>query len=515
MEKLSVVKRGIYIDSIRLMKATEQLKRVKGVVDAFVSMATETNKELISEIGLLTEEIRSAGPEDLVIALAIQEGVDKSKVLEEADKIIFSSQFEKKEEFLSLDTALSSIKPNLAVVSLPGEEAVEVTRQLIIRGVNVHLFSDHVSIEDEVTLKRLAYEKGVLLLGPGSGTTIIKGKGICFANNVLKGDIGIVASAGTGVQEVVAILDSCGIGISHAFGVGGSDLSERVGGIMTKMCLDLLQEDDGTKDICIISKMPSPSVVSELGNFCSSRIRKRVLGCFLGIERRKIGPIDMEPTLHSCASRIAKIKGKRLDTLNLSKLASKAEALSSSLRNERKYIRGIYSGGTLSHEAVIILTKLGVKVYSNTPFNKSPLLEDPRKSIGNTVVDVGDEIFTRGRAHPMIDPTIKKLRMKEELSCRDVAVLMFDVELGYGVSDNPAGDLVSSIEGNSGSVILARLIGTTSDKQNLARQRRILEDAGVTLCSSNAEMVVLACMIATRCKIISNVKRNWRDIFGI
>lgn len=514
MGKLVSIKRGVFVDSVRLMKLTDEVKKIKGVENAFISLGTDANKRLMSELGLLDSNAEKAGPDDLIIAVEFHEGTNKEDILKRVEETIFSSKPSREEEFQSIGAAVKSLKPNLAVVSLPGEEAVSVAEELINMGVNVHLFSDHVSLDDEVRLKKLAHEKNLLLLGPGSGTSIINGKGICFANAVERGEIGFVASAGTGLQEVISLLDSIGIGISHAFGVGGTDISKDVGAIMTKECLNLLQDDPSTKIICIISKQPSQKVVSSLFDFLSSNITKDVVGCFLGMGRISKRHITSEPTLHSCAMRIAKMKKKEASLTSFERIVSMAERLSSHLTEGGKYIRGVYSGGTLAHESLYILESLGLEVYSNTPLKGVRRLKDPMKSIGNTIVDMGDEFFTQGRAHPMIDATFKRHRLAEELSKRDVAVLMFDVILGYGVSDDPAGELIGSLKIDKSKVVLSRIVGTKNDRQGLELQREKLEDRGITVCSSNAEMAVLAAMVATRCMIKKEVKKNWGWIFG-
>lgn len=512
MQRFVIVKKGVYLDSIRLMKATEEAKKIPKVKNAFLSLGTEANKKLMSELGFLTEEARKAGPDDLIIAIEMDEKGEGAAVIREVEALIFSSKTKGTQEYASVEDAILSLRPNLAVISLPGDQAVDVAEDMIMKGINVHLFSDHVSLKDEVRLKKLANEKNLLLLGPGAGTTIIGGKGICFANEVEKGDIGLVASAGTGLQEIISILDSLSLGVSHAFGVGGSDLSKEVGGIMTKKCIEALNSDPSTKILCIIAKQHSREVVSEIASYCS-KVRKKTFACFLGVEDNL--SLENSETLHACAVKIAKEKGESKQFFSFKEILSNAESLSSKLQKERIFIRGVYSGGTLAHESFLILSKLGIRAYSNTSYEKRYLLQNPLKSIGNSIIDMGDEFFTQGRAHPMIDSTLKILRMKNEIKDRRVAVLMFDVILGYGVSDDPAGEIADTIEQVNGPVLLCRLVGTKKDRQGLERQKKKLEDSGIAVCRSNAEMAVLACLIATRCRVERKVEKLWVRLFGL
>lgn len=503
----SIVKKGVYLDSLRLMSISEQARKIPGVKNSVIALATETNKALVFQLGLGTDEVANARSDDLIIALELEDNAEKEKIIKEVEALLFSSG-QQKRKFYSIETAISKFEPNFAVVSLPAEEAIEATEELLKKGVNVQLFSDGISVEEEVRLKKLALEKGLLLLGPESGTSIIDGFGLCFSNAVEKGNVGIVASAGTGLQELVTLLDSCKIGISNAFGVGGSDLTREVNGMMTKRCLEILDKDDETEIVCVISKRPDEVVTRELKDFILEKIRKKVVACFIGNEKRD-DKIIIESTVHSCAKRIAKMENVDFHDNNYEEIEKISREIISRLEEGRKYIRGIYSGGSLATETTFILKKIGVNVKTNKE------LENPMKSIENTILDIGDSFFTKGRAHPMIDPTLRKIRLGEELRDRSVATLIFDLVIGYGVPQDPASHIAEVIRHKDSRIaILSHLVGTKKDKQNYEAQKKKLLESGSTVCFSNTEMAVLSALIASRLDLAGKVKQNWDEFFG-
>jgi FdrA protein len=533
---INVVKRNFFRDSLQLMRLSEEAKKLQGVEDAVIAMGTETNKRLLQDLGLLAPEGAGAGEGDLVLAVRVASGTDGGKVLKRMEELVMSPppvpDRARALTFHSIDSALERFpNANLAVVSLPGNQAFEPSMELLRKGINVHLFSDHVSRQQEAELKALAASRGLLVLGPGAGTSIINGVGLGFANVVKRGRVGIVASAGTGIQEASVLLDRVGLGVSHAFGVGGSDVSEEIGGLMMKACLTLLDDDAGTDLIMMIAKTPKPKVIDTVMGYAESRTKKPIVACFLGMDLPEAhgGRVLYAKTLHSAVAGVSRVAGKEAlaefvqkVSMDEEELLSFRDRLSSHLAPGQKHVRGLYSGGTLAHETLLILKQLVGEPFSNTPLTDEFLLGDPSASKENAVVDLGDEFFTAGRVHPMIDPTLRKLRMAQEANDPSVAVIMLDIVLGYGSSPDPGGALTGTIadakekvRARGGElVIMAHVCGTENDPQSLSDQSKKLSRAGAVLFNSNAQMAVAAALVVGGAKAETILKDNWRELLG-
>jgi FdrA protein len=521
---------------MQLMRLTEKAKLVPGVADAVLSMGTGTNKMLMEQIGLLTDDGRRATENDLVLAVKLKEGANFDQVMSAVGLLLTSQPTEGEASpssgiFYGISAALNSLRgTNLAVVSLPGNQAGKVTEELLNAGVNVHLFSDHVPVEDEVQLKKLALSKGLVVLGPGAGTSIINGVGLGFANAVARGNIGIVAAAGTGLQEVSVLLDRIELGVSQGFGVGGSDVSREVGGAMMTTCLKLLEDDENTSLLMIVAKTPNAEVVRKVMTFVDDQTKKPVVACFLGMEASSKGRVYYSTTLHSAVLRAAKISSPEYVRafnskvgISLEDLVSGANKLSSRLSPGQKYLRGLYTGGTLAHESLLVFRRvLDSSVYSNSPLSPDYGLPDPRVSRDHTIIDLGDEFFTEGRAHPMIDPTIRKLRVLQEAKDDSVAVIMMDFVLGYGSSEDPGGSLADSIlEGKEIAakagrelLVMGHVCGTSKDPQSLENQSRKLIEAGVVLYPTNATMAIASALAVSYESVYGRLKREWDGLVG-
>ncbi len=536
MQVVNVVKPNLFRDSIQLMRLSEDVKRLEGVDDAVVSMGTDTNKRLLGDLRLLGKESGDAGDGDLIIAVRVKEGSKPSEVMERVEKLVMAPPSPQggpsRRAFHSVGAALESLEgANLAVVSIPGKQAFRPSMDLLKKGVNIHLFSDHVSKEEEISLKRFASSKGLLVLGPGAGTSIISGVGLGFANSVKKGDIGIVASAGTGIQEATIMLDRVGLGVSHALGVGGTDVSIEVGGLMMKDCLEMLERDEETRMIMIIAKSPAESVFRDVMRKVDKDTTKPVVACFLGLSSAPVlgERVVYAKTLHSAVCKAASAAGASAERAFRSKvsvsfdgLLRSAKELSSGLKADQRYVRGLYSGGTIAHETLLIFRELFGEAYSNTPLSDRFALEDPDRSKGNSIVDLGDEFFTAGRAHPMIDPTLRRLRLAQEAEDPSVAVILLDIVLGYGSSPDPAGALQKTIEDAKRSarkrggdlVVMAHVCGTESDPQSLKEQSGKLESAGAVLFESNALMAATAALMVGGDTASARLKRRWGELLG-
>lgn len=518
------------------MRLSEDVKKLDGVDDAVVSMGTDTNRRLLKDLGLLGNESKSAGDGDLIIAVRVLGGFNVDDVMTRVEQLVMTppapSGGTRTRVFHSVRSALEATNgANLAIVSLPGKQAFEPSMELLGSGVNVHLFSDHVPLDQELKLKRYASSKGLLVMGPGAGTSIVNGVGLGFANSVRRGDVGIVASAGTGIQEVSIMLDRIGLGVSAALGVGGTDVSEQVRGLMMKDCLRLLENDRGTRMIMIIAKTPRARVIREVMEHVEKRTSKPVVACFLGLDapRTTDGRVTYAKTLHSSVHAAARASGRETEkqfdaniSTDFEHLLRAAGRLRADTGATRKFARGLFSGGTLAHETLLIFRELVGEAYSNTPLSDEFELADPNVSRGNSVVDLGDEFFTAGRAHPMIDPTLRKLRFAQEARNPAVALLLLDIVLGYGSSPDPGGALAGvikdAVQGSGkrgrGPAVMAHVCGTENDPQSLGVQSEKLSSAGAILFSSNALLSAEAALVVGGNGASARLKQKWSELFG-
>ncbi len=502
--------KGLYRDSVQLLRVSSEAKKINGVIDAAVVMGTDLNKKILREQGLLTGKAGSAGPDDLIVALRLEEGVDPEMVLEEIMELLQGGGGG--EYYYSIESAAKALGgADLALISVPGEHVRELAMELIDKGIHLHIFSDHVPLDDEVMIKRKAVDEGILVMGPEAGTSIISGVGLGFANRVLRGDVGVIAAAGTGLQEYSILLSNNGIGISHGIGVGGRDLWAEVGGLSTLFSINLLERDESTRIITIISKPPSERVAEKILKHLESRTRKKYVVCFMGsglrgwiIKDRVIGA----STLHAAASATAYHYGSEAYnqlTANLNPSINDLVRVAEEAGPGAGYVRGLYTGGTLAYEAQYILLDILGEIYSNAPLPGANKLGDPWRSTGNTIIDLGGEEFTRGRPHPMIDPTIRAQRIIDEARDPSVRVILLDFVLGYGSHPDPVGAHLEAIDKayriagkeDRSLTIIAHVAGTPMDPQGLEEQEEKLRDHGVLVFKSNAVAAIAAGLIVS------------------
>jgi FdrA protein len=362
---------------------------------------------------------------------------------------------------------------NWVLISVPGRYAAGVAREALDLGKHVFLYSDNVSLEDEISLKKAAREKGLLVMGPDCGTAIINGIGLGFANRVRRGMIGVVGASGTGTQAVTAQIHNLGAGISHAIGTGGRDLKSDVGAITAHQALDVLARDPDTKVIVLISKPPSPDVVTGL-IAPAQRTGKPVVVYFIGYPTpaRRIGNLHFAISLSEAAELAVAIGDQKLDHVEPPEMTN-------------LYLRGLFSGGTLAYEVLLGLQASLSPIYSNAPIENYQLLDDPLHSRIHTIIDLGDEFFMVGRLHPMIDNDLRIRRMKQEAADEQVGMILFDVVLGEGSHLTPAEELVPVLreihESRNEIEFVAIVIGTDDDPQNIESQTDQLKEAGVTV----------------------------------
>lgn len=472
------IRAGAYYDSVVLMQLQRDLLELPGVEDAGVVMATQANRDLLAANNLLPDSI-SANPDDLLIVVKADKEAAATDAIGKVDELLArrkSSTISQDFRPHSLGTAVKLLpEANWVLVSVPGRYAAEVAHDALELGKHVFLYSDNVSIEDEVALKKTAREKGQLVMGPDCGTAIINGIGLGFANHVRRGPIGIVGASGTGTQAVTVHIHNLGAGISHAVGTGGRDLISEVGGITAHQALDALGRDSETKVIALVSKPPSPDVATGL-IAAAQGIRKPVVVYFIGYPPpgRKIGNLHFAVSLREAAE------------IAVGQLSVNSEKSRVSQKPIRGYLRGLFSGGTLAYEALLGLQGTLSPIFSNAPITGDQTLADPLKSKAHTIIDLGDEFFMVGRLHPMIDNDLRIRRMQQEADDPGVGMILFDVVLGEGSHPDPVSEWVPVIKEISekrvetGDLeIVAIVIGTEDDPQNLQLQIGQLEDVGV------------------------------------
>ena len=509
MKKI-LVHKNAYYDSVFLMLATQALKQRPGIKEAVVAMATEINLGLVKEIGLLSEEAESAKPNDLIIAIEAETGEAVEEACRIAEEILKKkSHGGTEEEYhpVSLEGALRIVpEANLVVISVPGMYAAREAKRALSKGLHVMLFSDHVSVEDEVELKDTALERGLLMMGPDCGTAILNGKPLCFANVVRRGPIGLVAASGSGLQEVICCIDRMGGGISQAIGTGGRDLQDRrVRGRMTLMGIEALKHDPETRVIVVISKPP----VEEVAATVLSQLEDTGKPCvvhFLGLEPSgKRESVRFSANMEEAAAMaVALSKGKEYHcpwgSLSEAEVSRVAEAEVKRMASEQKYVRGLFAGGTLAIEAMALFEKEGFRILSNVQKKPDRALQSPHCSEGHAIVDLGDDVFTLGRPHPMIDLSQRDERIAKEAADPETALLLLDVVLGYGAHEDPCGALAESVSKAKGQVagrggylsVIASITGTGKDFQNMAEQKKKLEAAGCLVMPSNYQAAFLA-----------------------
>ncbi|SCZ79611.1 bifunctional FdrA/YlbE family protein [Acidaminobacter hydrogenoformans] len=492
----TVVKANNYQDSISLMLLTNAINALPGVDRSSIMMGTEANKNIFENAGMLTQEAKMANPNDMVIVIDAESGDTVDEVLAEVDKFI--NQLSVKKEGKNVEHATNWSKAmemmpdaNLAVFSIPGEYAAEEIDKALDLGLNVFSFSDNIPLEDEVALKNKAKEKGLLLMGPDCGTGMISSIPIAFTNIIRPGNIGIAAASGTGIQEVATMIDRLGGGIVHAIGTGGRDLNEAVGGISMKDAILALENHDPTDVIVVISKPPSKWVRDEVVELLQS-ISKPVVAIFLGEKpEHHIGKVHLAYTLEEAARMaydlsVGKPVQKNYTDQSVEHTGSKLQ--------ENQVIKGLYSGGTLAAEAAMLISE-ALELGGLTK-GEGFLL----KAGGHEVLDLGDDMYTQGKPHPMIDPEVRIHKIKEYASLEDTGVILLDVVLGYGAHPDMAGTLAPVIstslekakELSRDLYFVASICGTRNDPQGYDEAVQTLKSAGAIVCESNAEAVKTA-----------------------
>lgn len=510
-----------YYDSVTLMLVAKELLAMPGVQDAAVVMGTPANLALMRDAGLLTVQVQAATPNDLVVAVLAAGDNEATAALAAVDGLLAAGKGGKQAEGAarrprSLRAAVRQAPDaNLALISVAGRYAAREARLALAKGLHVMLFSDNVSLEDEIALKTLAGDQGLLCMGPDAGTAIINGVGLGFANAVPRGPIGIVSAAGTGLQSVSSDIARRGSGVSQAIGTGGRDLSEAVGGRTMLAGIAALQADPQTQVIVLVSKPPAESVTTRVLEAAKAS-GKPVVVCFLGadpgvIERAGLIPVS---TLEQAAAvAVALARGEEwcspivaCDQAPLAYLPQ-ARAEAAKLQPGQRFIHGLYSGGTFCYEAQLILRHLPDGLFSNAPVHKPAAGHTaPEEAVvhgQHVILDLGADEYTVGRLHPMLDPSLRNRAIVQTADDPEVAVLLLDVVLGYGAHPDPAGEASQAIMAAKARAeaagrylpVVTFVCGAEDDPQRLSEQEAKLQAAGALVTASNAQAARVAALI--------------------
>jgi FdrA protein len=497
MQHIEVLK-STYLDSVSLMRISKVAGGLPGVDHAVVAMGTDTNLGLMREVGFDLAAVGRVSPDDVVIALAAEDQDALARALDVVSGEMRGGSRCAGEPATprSLDAAFREYPDiNLVVISVPGRFAAREARRALSAGRHVMIFSDNVTLEDEIALKQAGQREGLLVMGPDCGTAVIGGVGLGFANHLPRGPIGIVSASGTGAQEVSSILARAGVGVSHIIGTGGRDVSGPVGAITMRMGLDALADDDGTEIIVIISKAPAPDVADGILT-AAAGVGKPCVVSFAGYPGgRQEGRLTFAANLTEAAlAALRLMSGASLECLNDHAAQAVVEGLREAVKPPRRFVRGLFSGGTLAQEAVFLLAPCLGRIHTNLHIEGAPVLRDLAVSEGHTILDLGDDAFTRGRAHPMIDQAQRLARLGREAGDPETAVIIMDVVLGYGCNPDPGGEIRDAIMGIKSAAgagltmppVIASICGTRGDPQGYDRQKTALESAGVVVASTNA-----------------------------
>ena len=491
------IRRGAYYDSVVLMQLQRALSALPGIQDAGVVMATPANLELLSANGFALADIVTT-PDDLLIMVRAESDAVATKALDQIDALLARKRalsVDADYQHKSLAAAAQAMPTaNWVLVSVPGRFAAQVAHEALDLGKHVFLYSNNVSLADEVALKQSARAKGLLVMGPDCGTAIINGIGLGFANRVRHvgvddaTGIGIVGASGTGLQAVTSEIHRLGGSITHAIGTGGRDLKAEVGGITALQALDMLAHDPATAVIAFISKPPSPEVAARLLD-ATRTIAKPVIIHFIGYPApaQQLDNLYFAHNLRETAALAIRIKSQESSTKSQASRIENQDLASSSLDSwflalGLLFVRGLFSGGTLAYESLLALQVVLTPIYSNSPIRPEQALPDARHSVGHCIIDMGEDEFTQGRLHPMMDYDLRLRRIRQEAADPNVGLILLDVVLGEGSHPDPASELapvIAEVKAKRPTLeVVIIMIGTDNDAQGQQSQIARLSDAG-------------------------------------
>jgi len=477
------VRRGAYYDSVSLMQVSRAVGSAPGVSAALVAMATELNTDLLAGMGFTLGE--PVGPNDMLVAIRGEDEAALEAGRSALDAALAGLKaagaqaggFGDAPPPRTLGSAAAVTGANLALISVPGRNAFVDAMDAVRSGMSVVLFSDNVGVEEEVALKDAARGADVLVMGPDCGTAVVGGVALGFANAARAGSVGLVAASGTGAQQVMCLLDAAGVGMSHCLGVGGRDLSSTVQGRSTKQALAALAADPATESVIVVSKPPAAEVLEDVQAYAAS-LGKPVHWATLGAGR---------PDLTAAVEAALEGEGHGIPQWPSWPAPTQESPVPGALR-------GLFCGGTLADEAMLVAGEVLGPIRSNIPLSPELALGPDLRSDSHLVIDFGDDGLTQGRAHPMIDPSLRLERIAAEGADPTCGVLLLDLVLGFGSHSDPAGELAEAVEGARKAAadggrtlpVVVSLTGVESDPQGLSACAKTLQAAGASVFLSNA-----------------------------
>lgn len=474
------IRKGAYADSVALLQVSKDVAATAGVQAAQVAMATPLNLGLLEGMGF---DIPESTTNDMVVALRVDSEDHLAAALQAVETALAATSrrtggdAEQTITPRTTSSAMLRFDTSVALVSVPGASAAVEAMDALDEGQDVMIFSDNVPVDQEIALKTIAQDRGLLVMGPDCGTAMIGGVGLGFANSVRPGSVGLVAASGTGCQQLMCLLDNAGVGMSAALGVGGRDLSAAVGGLAAKQAMRRLDADPSTELIVVVSKPPADEVATDLRAFADS-LSTPVQFALLGVG---------QPDLTAAAESILTALGHPIPTWPTWGTPAAGVATG--------FLRGLFVGGTLCDESMLLATASLGPIHSNIPLDPASALDPSMTTRGHLMIDFGDDSLTVGRAHPMIDPTIRLDHLARTAADAETAVILMDVVLGHGSEGDPAASLAPAVaqaiaaardSGRELPVVIA-CVGTETDPQNLTRQATALAAAGAEVFLSNAQ----------------------------
>ncbi len=515
----TIVKQNRYADSVFLMSLASRAGQLEGIEQASALMGTPENRRLLTEAGLMDAAGEDARPDDLIIALKADSEGSLQAAVEQIEEWMAQRLTDipagEEQPPRTLGSALNRWPDAaLVLISVPGQYAFKEARTALQAGRHVMIFSDHVSLEDEVTLKKMAAVENLMVMGPDCGTALLGGRVLGFGNVMRPGRIGIAGASGTGIQEICSLLDRFDEGISHAIGLGGRDLSGEVEGLGARQAIGLLAADPGTDVICFVSKPPSPEIADLILRSLAA-LDKPSVACFLGGREPESPPENVLVTnlLEDAVKAVRHHRDPaheedfvRFQTDAAERIRQVTGPEIEKLGDKQRDLRGLFSGGSLCAEAGVVLSRSLAELSANIGLPGIRPLEDVSVSRGHTLIDMGADEFTAGVPHPMIDFTARSQRIIQEAEDPRTAVILFDLVLGFGAHPDPAGAILPAIRrarkiaaGRGDHLCcIASLCGTRGDPQELEKQRRMMEKEGVVVFSSAAHAAQCALQVALR-----------------
>ena len=494
--KKVVVKKNRYVDSVSLMGVSERVTAMQGIENAEAQMATCANRDVLKMLGYeLPEQV---SPNDLLIAITAEDEGSYAAALQMAEDIIDRKNTDSDRHYSDIsEIDMEEDAYDLCQISLPGEYVAAEAKKALEKGMDLFIFSDNVSLEEELELKQLGMSLGRLVMGPDAGVALIDGVALAAGSIIRKGPIGIVAASGSGAQEVGCIIEKCGMGVSNIIGTGGRDLYPQIGGITMLEGIRRMEADPETTVIVLVSKLADLGVMDRVLTVADN-CKKPVVALFLGSDETLFANHRVHGTFSLEAAALKAVALAGGDVSGFDYTQAELETIVSSciakLNPQQKYFRGLYCGGTFTEEALQYFAahNKNVMLYSNLKNAYSTGLEDSGLSRGHTILDLGAEDFTAKAPHPVFDPGLRLKRLCQELEDPQVAVVLLDFITGPGVADDPITAFAQECAKHPDIIFISNICGSLEDPQNVEEKLKLLEKAGVIVTKSNYQSTRLA-----------------------